>query len=417
MPFGNLGYGLMQPGGSFGGPLAAQQARDPRLAMAQALMRQGTDTSPIQSPWQGLSRMAQAGLGGYMMGKTNEDWTNRENNRALAMSNALKDMQGTPAETKAYGDGTTINWNAKAPDVNRGIAGLMANRDTADMGMNMALQEQQYQRGRADRIEDRTASQGFTREMAKVQHDYGVASMELQQAFQAAQQDKSFAAQERLQKAQQAFSAAQQAGQQAFALASAAPIAQAQTQGVLAAQNAPIVIQTPQGAREVPAGAAVGIAKEGGSLNESQSNAATFADRMANANKDVERLQNINKGATGAMGAAYGSLPVIGNMVSSEDRQLFERAKKDFVTAVLRKESGASIAASEFENEDRKYFPQVGDSDRVIAEKAQARAIALQGMQRAAGSGYRPSGGSSVPPPPSSDAVAAEMRRRGLLPP
>jgi len=36
---------------------------------------------------------------------------------------------------------------------------------------------------------------------------------------------------------------------------------------------------------------------------------------------------------------------------------------------VLRKESGAAIAASEFDNAEKQYFPQPGDSDQVISQK------------------------------------------------
>jgi len=37
---------------------------------------------------------------------------------------------------------------------------------------------------------------------------------------------------------------------------------------------------------------------------------------------------------------------------------VFEQAKKNFVNAVLRLESGAVISPSEFTNADKQYFPQ-----------------------------------------------------------
>lgn len=46
---------------------------DPRNALAQAMMSEGISTAPIQSHWQGLNRIAQAALGGYMMNKQRED--------------------------------------------------------------------------------------------------------------------------------------------------------------------------------------------------------------------------------------------------------------------------------------------------------------------------------------------------------
>ncbi|HYE38598.1 MAG TPA: hypothetical protein VEB23_01620, partial [Ramlibacter sp.] len=55
-----------------GESLTALYLQNPALANAlrkrqegAAMMRQGFDTSPIQSPWQGVSRLAQALLGGY----------------------------------------------------------------------------------------------------------------------------------------------------------------------------------------------------------------------------------------------------------------------------------------------------------------------------------------------------------------
>ena len=55
--------------------LTAMFLQNPELANAirrqqfgASLMQQGTDSSPIRSPWQGLSRLAQALVGGYEQG-------------------------------------------------------------------------------------------------------------------------------------------------------------------------------------------------------------------------------------------------------------------------------------------------------------------------------------------------------------
>ncbi|MDF0698603.1 hypothetical protein PYR71_19230 [Rhizobium sp. MC63] len=37
---------------------------DERKRLAHAMLQQGMDASPVQSPWQGAARLAQAGLGG-----------------------------------------------------------------------------------------------------------------------------------------------------------------------------------------------------------------------------------------------------------------------------------------------------------------------------------------------------------------
>jgi hypothetical protein len=61
----------------------------------------------------------------------------------------------------------------------------------------------------------------------------------------------------------------------------------------------------------------------------------------------------------------------------------------NFMSAVLRKESGAAISASEYDAEDRKYFPQPGDGADVKAQKQKARALAIDALRVQAGTGAK----------------------------
>lgn len=70
----------------------------------------------------------------------------------------------------------------------------------------------------------------------------------------------------------------------------------------------------------------------------------------------------------------------------SEDRQRFEQATTDFITAVLRPESGAQINQSEFDDAKTVYIPRPGDSEAVLQQKAASRAAAIAGLELAAGS-------------------------------
>lgn len=76
------------------------------------------------------------------------------------------------------------------------------------------------------------------------------------------------------------------------------------------------------------------------------------------------------------------------NFLKPTEKQQFEQAQKDFVNAVLRRESGAAIADSEFENARQQYFPQPGDKPEVIAQKAVNRASALNGLIGSSGAAY-----------------------------
>lgn len=128
-------------------------------------------------------------------------------------------------------------------------------------------------------------------------------------------------------------------------------------------------------------------------LTNDQANARLFATRMQEADQQlgqfaeqgVERPGNIHSAAD-AIGLGSAT-----NWTQSPKQQGVEQAQRNFVNAVLRKESGAAISNSEFENARKQYFPQIGDSDEVIAQKAQNRKTAIEGMLAQVPSGQRPS--------------------------
>lgn len=118
---------------------------------------------------------------------------------------------------------------------------------------------------------------------------------------------------------------------------------------------------------------------------EGQANAAGFSDRMINANNTIANLESEG---TDKEQAVRNSIPLIGNYLTSEGFQSYDRAKRDFINAQLRRESGAAIGRDEYASADKQYFPQPGDSAQVLKDKAQARALAIQAMTRSAGPSY-----------------------------
>jgi hypothetical protein len=66
-----------------------------------------------------------------------------------------------------------------------------------------------------------------------------------------------------------------------------------------------------------------------------------------------------------------------------------EQAKREWVTALLRKESGAAIGKDEYTQYDRQFFPQPGDGPSVIAQKAEARRVATEALKKSAGPSYK----------------------------
>lgn len=130
-------------------------------------------------------------------------------------------------------------------------------------------------------------------------------------------------------------------------------------------------------------------------LTESQSNAVAFGMRMKESNAIIEDLakQGVLRGANiesvPFAGEALGKvLPGFLGGTSAAQQQV-NQAKTNFITAVLRKESGAAIGKDEFATEDRKYFPQLNDSPQVLQQKANARKLAIEAMQVQAGPGAK----------------------------
>jgi hypothetical protein len=134
---------------------------------------------------------------------------------------------------------------------------------------------------------------------------------------------------------------------------------------------------------------------KGTALTESQSNATAYGMRMKEANAILDDLSK--KGVL--KGALIEGVPLVGESLgkvlpsvlggTSEAQQQVNQAKSNFITAVLRKESGAVISDSEFDREDKKYFPQVNDSPAVIKQKENARKLAIKAIETQAGPGAK----------------------------
>ena len=105
--------------------------------------------------------------------------------------------------------------------------------------------------------------------------------------------------------------------------------------------------------------------------------------------------------------AAFLANAPMGNYLQTPEYQQFEQARREFINAVLRRESGASISPQEFENANRQYFPVPGDSPQVIEQKRRARDQAMANMVQAAGPGYKPP---QTPAVPTDTATPPAMR-------
>jgi hypothetical protein len=113
--------------------------------------------------------------------------------------------------------------------------------------------------------------------------------------------------------------------------------------------------------------------------------AATFGIRMQEANDNIDKLEKSGFDRTSAITSAQASLPT---QTKSGKLKQQEQAERNFLNAVLRRESGAAIAPTEFENGSQQYFPRFGDDKATLEQKRINRNTAIAGLKAEAGGAW-----------------------------
>lgn len=119
-------------------------------------------------------------------------------------------------------------------------------------------------------------------------------------------------------------------------------------------------------------------------MSEFKSKSFGFANRMYDSAKKIVQYEDIfmKRSKSGQYFQNQSRTP---NWLKDQDQQAFEVYRENFITAVLRQESGAAINKSEFEKENKKYFPLPGDTIETVRIKQKARDIAIKSMYNNAG--------------------------------
>jgi hypothetical protein len=105
-----------------------------------------------------------------------------------------------------------------------------------------------------------------------------------------------------------------------------------------------------------------------------------WACRYANA--------RFNQAAAEAVPFVGDALGTLTNWTQSEPQQKVEQAQRNFINAVLRRESGAVISPEEFDNARKQYFPQPGDEQGTIAQKQSNRQAVIAALKTEGAHGY-----------------------------
>lgn len=148
-----------------------------------------------------------------------------------------------------------------------------------------------------------------------------------------------------------------------------------------------------------PGGRAAGGTSGGGELKltEGQSKDMVYLRRGSEANALLDKYANNltmtggDQGWRGIADSVVRGLPfglgegAAANVAVSGERQQAEQAAKEFLSAILRKDTGAAITNQEIEIYGKTYLPQPGDSESTLQQKARARQVALEAIETGLG--------------------------------
>jgi hypothetical protein len=96
--------------------------------------------------------------------------------------------------------------------------------------------------------------------------------------------------------------------------------------------------------------------------------------------KDVDKYEKAMTGVGAAGNAVAGALPG-GGFLQSEEYQVGQVAAKEWGAAILRKESGAALTASDMEWLTSRFIPVPTDKPGTVARKRAARKAAEAGLK------------------------------------
>lgn len=157
------------------------------------------------------------------------------------------------------------------------------------------------------------------------------------------------------------------------------------------------------------------------SYTETQNKDHTYATRLDMAIPEFVKLLKDDKGNFSMANVPRNSQWVAANSAYYPESQVspkvkeFRRLAADISTALLRRESGASIGKHEFTTEDYKFIPLAGDTPEIVAKKMAALHNAARTFAEGTGRdkySYKnlwPSDGAAASPPPPSAPIKIDM--------
>lgn len=353
-------------------------------------------TNSHQAPQnEGLARMARANAitqeridalprgGSAALPDQNAAW-----NARMERSRQIEDVASLMARNPQVSQGIAAAFNAQAGNVSEETRqkGIAAGINTQRRGQDMNYGAQMAQMGLTARAQDQDAAMGN----AKLGID--MAKFGLEQSAMQRQQS----AQDNLFRAMDGGDQNTIAKARMMATMAGVKLPEATKMEPIQTDSGFMVFNPTSGEMRPAVGAEGQPVGSGKPLTEGQAKAAGFGMRAAESSRIIEEVGKGGAVQPSLIKRAAEGVPLIGewlgmmaNRFASPEQQQIEQAQRDFINAVLRQESGAVIADSEFANSRKQYFQQPGDSPEVIEQKARNRETAINGFRVTAGPGAK----------------------------
>ena len=358
---------LTAPAGGYESQLADIKRRQ---KMAELLAQQGGEDIKIESvggiptpisPFQGLAKALQSGMGAYLGRKAGEEEAALEESENKAIADVFEGMKDTPdvvnpgvlipdSETEGGPGAYTLSKTtpgqklSSSEKTNRLMAALIAHPKIAAVAP-------MYMQGMRNDIEDTRYAAGLDRaEAARVLEATRYAEEQKQKAADAAESLR------RYEKTLAATNAGRSPGTpQSYII------------------DGKQVFTTPQDAlTRAQGGSKVTVATTGAPATEGERKAATLLGRLRFSQDQLKTAttESPDAASPSALGSIAGSLnPVLGTLATPEARQRVEAAQLDILDAALTLGTGAAYTKEQLEGYRKSYFPQYGDKQKTIEDK------------------------------------------------
>jgi hypothetical protein len=148
----------------------------------------------------------------------------------------------------------------------------------------------------------------------------------------------------------------------------------------------------------------------GAAATESERTAATLLSRLEFSENQLRNAvaENPDAASPGVGASIAGAIPFVGeqarNLANSSERQRVEAAQMDILDAALTLGTGAAYTREQLEGYRKSYFPQIGDTQDTIDDKAARLQNVINAAKIKAGRAGPQGGSAGAPPRPQTEA-------------